>query len=338
MAIALMFYPELYATTMLCIALDMYIAVAAPLWHRVHLRRGRVLAGLIFVSLLIALYIGVFSVFVSDETFQYYPNIFISFLSFNFSVRNAGLLTPFLIIYIFPSISIIVLNVLIYIRLKRLARDRLKLGVRSAPIEDRRTTIIQQQPQRDETRAQNSSGVSSHNKPTGIVLNELNNRSECIELHVFSSVEPNQIHSRSYVQQISPDVAVGSQSGNIFQGRSETITDTSQETANLHSARVADCGRKFKLTFLLSMRYLIAYSIADVAVLFFYIFNMNDAALLLFYMIFVNGFGDYVLYGIFNPRYRSSLMEIYSRFLARTCGLDLSSHPKLRRFISSNFF
>ena len=65
------------------------------------------------------------------------------------------------------------------------------------------------------------------------------------------------------------------------------------------------------------------------------ILNYDDASKLLFYLYsyFINGFGDYVLYGIFNPRYRASHMKIHNEYLTYICRLHLNSHPKLQQII-----
>ena len=81
MANCLLLYLGLYATTMLCTTLDTYLAVAAPLWHRVHLRRRRAITGLFALFLLNALCGGVFLALTPDELFQYYPSIFLCFIS-----------------------------------------------------------------------------------------------------------------------------------------------------------------------------------------------------------------------------------------------------------------
>ena len=76
------------------------------------------------------------------------------------------------------------MNVLTYVRLRRLARDRLKLGVRPALVESHEPASTQQQQIVGiHARLPNGSRVDGIYTTADIARNEINSHSGCIELH-----------------------------------------------------------------------------------------------------------------------------------------------------------
>ena len=326
MASSLLFYMGLYATTMLCITLDTYLAIAAPLWHRIHLRRRRAIIALIAMFLLNALCSGVFLALTPDELFQYYPSVFLCFLSSDTKSisRSVGWMTLLLFFYGLPSTFVVLMNVLTYVCLRRLASHRLKLGVRPVQVEIREPATIQQQ-QIVDSQVPNAYHIDYNYTTVESTRNGLNVHSECIELQAVSSIDLRSDNLSKLAKIPFPE--------NRSQGNSAAIEATPKERPNHQITRVTDCGLKFKLTFLLSLRYLLVYSMAEVIAFVLIILTYDDASNLLFYMFFINGFGDYVLYGIFNTRYRASHMKIHIEILSYICKLHLNSHPKLQQII-----
>lgn len=236
------------------------------------------------------------------------------------------------------SVFVVVFNVLTYFQLKRLFLIRLKLGVRPALVKEPCTS--QQQQIFD---ANVMSRINNENRNISaagdILVNQVNSQSVAIELHMFKSDELNRAQSDSTVQNQGvhePALPKLTVPGSGIIGQLPTNNEPFQDPIP-RLVKVADCGRKFKLTFLMSLRYLFLYLIMEVVVFVLDILNESDAALLSIYLIFINGFGDYVLYGIFNSRYRESHMEIHSRLLRSVFCIDLNAHPKLQRILSFLF-
>ena len=235
---------------------------------------------------------------------------------------------PWIMIYGGSSISVVVLNVLTYVNLKRIARNRLMLGVRPAVVEEcGQSTTQDQHPVCSRPVVLNEVG-GVHNTSADFPRIEINRHSESST----TSIELNTVNPDRYFL-VSPKVARKSFPDNQSQATSTPNIGTPQGTVNPTSNRTTEYRRKFKLTFLMSLRYLVTYWIAEMVASILYFLNEYEASLSLLYVFFVNGFGDYVLYGLFNPRYRDSHMKLHARFLAYCC-IDLNSHPKLCSILS----
>ena len=312
MACCMCFYVLLYSSTMVCTTLDVYLAVCAPLWHRLNVGRREVFLSVLSVALVGALGTGILGVLAPDTMFAYNPTIYMSSFAFDLSsmLQYYPVYVPLDAMLNATTFCVITLNVLTFARLKRLARERFQLGVRPQP------PVI----------------VLSQSQPASQSLYNIENQQFCdrYQSHQFhgESYEMNTLHNQSPITENLPG-------RRNYQDYSRTAYTS---RGGLQSGHKHDSSsRKFKLTFFMSIRYIIMFAMADVVFIVLYLLKENDNSMAIAYVLYLNGIGDYLLYDSFNPRYWMGSVELQTKFLAFIFRIDRNRYPKVRRLVACGF-
>lgn len=320
MASCSVFYMQLYMLLMLGTNTDLYIAVSFPFWYRLHYRVKQTIPIIVFLVVICALYCAGIAVYSEGDLYTYYPTMFVS--SLNSALAATTRYWPIMVVVLCsltaPTLVVLVLCVVIFIKLRRLQQQRQLLGIVSvncAPLPV--AAANNSNSTNGSARRLETDGPQAHvqtRKPSG--------GSEDVELKTMRLSTSPQVQSASTA---------------FLMIRANRNGSTPGRHTNLSGNSNAAESRKLLLMLFTFIRFAIVYLVIDTISFVLSALFTSDFAMIAQFSFMINGAGDAILYNLIIPRYREASKNLEIKLISKCCRFDIRNFKRIHRILKFGF-